>query len=204
VKVKIYAEGGGEGELYDTLFRRGWAKFFERAGLTSRLPSVVRGQSRERAYDLFKTAAQRADPDELPILLVDSEDPVSPEHTTWQHLRATDTWARPTGVADDQVFLMVQVMETWFVADRETLRQYFGPAFKMQALPAWQDLEAVGKERIYQALDSATRDCRARRYAKQRQPTAKISFDLLAALDPAAVEQKCPHAHALPEKLRSL
>jgi hypothetical protein len=98
---------------------------------------------------------------------------------------------------------MVQVMETWFVADQDTLRAFFGPGFKAQAFPAWQDLEAIDKDRIYEALDSATRDCGPRRYAKGRRPTARISFELLAALNPTPVEQKCPHAHALLQKLRS-
>lgn len=31
MSFKIYIEGGGEGQLLDTLFRQGWKQFFERA-----------------------------------------------------------------------------------------------------------------------------------------------------------------------------
>lgn len=79
VKVKIYAEGGGEGQLLDTLFRQGWTEFFKKAGLAGKMPSVVRGKGRGRTYDLFKTAMKNRKANELPLLLVDSEAPVKVE-----------------------------------------------------------------------------------------------------------------------------
>jgi hypothetical protein len=56
VSVKVYIEGGGEGQLLDTLFRQGWRQFFEAAGFAGRMPSVVRGQGRAQTFDLFATA----------------------------------------------------------------------------------------------------------------------------------------------------
>jgi hypothetical protein len=116
VRTRIYIEGGGEGRLYDTLFRRGWSEFFEAAGLSGRMPRVVRGKGRGQTFDLFSTAVSNPRPGVLPLLLVDSEDPVQLGHTVWQHLKARDDWDQPEGT-DDQAFLMVQVMETWFLAD---------------------------------------------------------------------------------------
>ena len=54
-------------------------------------------------------------------------------HSTWRHILDRDKWHRPEGVGDDQDFLMVQVMETWFLADRAALQEYFGAKFKEKA-----------------------------------------------------------------------
>ncbi len=196
MRARIYAEGGGEGQLLDTLFRQGWSAFFRSAGLEGRMPSVVRGKSREHAFDLFVTAVRNPRPGVLPLLLVDSEEAVDPGHSAWQHLKALDGWDQPEGVADDQAFLMVQVMEAWFLADRALLRRYFGSALREKHLRAWPDLEAVPKARVLGALEAATAAC-GTRYAKGR-----VSFDLLAQLDSRAVEAPCPHAAELLNRLR--
>ena len=125
VRVRIFIEGGGTAS--DEVFTEGWRKFFVAAGLLGQMPRVVRGEGREQTFDKFKTALQRRRPNELPILLVDSEGPVASGHSAWQHLLNHDNWNQPAGADDDSVYLMVQVMETWFLADREALRGFFGP-----------------------------------------------------------------------------
>ena len=124
--VKIYVEGGGDGSLLDSLFREGWANFFKAAGLSGRMPRVIRGKGRQNTYKLFNTAVEHPTPDTLPLLLVDSEDPVLPNHTPWEHLKRRDGWDQPAGAGADDAFLMVQVMETWFLADLQAVRTYFG------------------------------------------------------------------------------
>ena len=47
---------------------------------------------------------------------------------------------------------MVQVMETWLLADRQALRRYFGPQFADSALPHWPELERVPKDAVLDAL----------------------------------------------------
>jgi hypothetical protein len=199
VKVKVYAEGGGEGELLDVLFRQGWNEFFKAAGLEGRMPRIVRGKGRTRTFDLFLTAVSNGGPNDLPLLLVDSEGPVKPGQTSWQHLKTRDNWDKPNGAADDQVFLMVEVMETWFIADKQMLAGYFGANFRANQIPAWPSLEAVPKKIIFETLDNATAGCGRKRYSK-----GKVSFELLRRLNPNAVEPSCPHAKALLERLRGL
>lgn len=198
MRVKLYIEGGGEGHLLDTLFRQGWKQFFEAAGLSGKMPSVVRGQGRKQTLDLFVTAVANPRGGTLPLLLVDSEDPVEEGHSVWQHLEARDGWTRPPGAADDQAFLMVQVMETWFLADRNMLRRYFGNSLRENHLPQWPVLEAVPKRSVFDALAKATAGCR-KHYAK-----GKVSFELLGLLSPPLVEAACPHAKALLERLRGI
>jgi hypothetical protein len=59
VKVRLFVEGGGPGELPDKTFRQAWRRFFEAAGLAGKLPKVVRGESRNETFDKFKTAVRK-------------------------------------------------------------------------------------------------------------------------------------------------
>lgn len=195
----LYIEGGGDGnQQLETLFRHSWRTFFEAAGLKDHKPRVVRGGGRKRTFDLFARAIKAPDPQRVPLLLVDSESSVAAGHSVWQHLQTHDGWNCPPNADDDQGFLMVQVMETWFLADRDSLKRYFGANFKENALKQWPQLEAVPKEKVLGALEQATAHC-AKRYAK-----GKVSFELLAQIDPALVEAACPHAKALLDRLKTL
>ena len=197
VTATLYIEGGGEGKDLRARFREGWKKFFDSAGVGGRT-KIVRGAGRRQTFDRFATAVSDSSPGMLPFLLVDSEGPVVLGHSVWQHLHVRDGWHRPANAGDDRAFLMVQVMETWFLADREALRSYFGTGFGENALRAWPNLEDVPKSRVFEALERATASCR-KRYSKGR-----VSFELLAQVDPAQVEAACPHAKAFLNELRAL
>ena len=126
------------------------------------------------------------------MLLVDSESPVYVPATAaqpWQHLRARDGWERPPRATDEQCHLMVQVMESWFLADREALGAYYGQGFRAGSLPQNPLIEDVGKDDVLNGLEQATRDTSKGRYNKGRD-----SFDLLARLDPAKVTSASPYA----------
>ena len=194
----IYIEGGGDrNENLERLFRRAWTKFFTAADIDGRLPRVVRGGSRSRTFDLFRKAVANSDPDRVPLLLVDSEEAVQEGRSPWQHLNARDNWSPPDGAGDDRAFLMVQVMETWFLADREALRRHFGSRFRENALPQWPRLEDVPKASVLAALKDATFRC-SPPFTK-----GKVSFQLLAEINPGLVETACPHAKCLLQRLRT-
>lgn len=125
VTATLYIEGGGEGKDLHIRFRKGWRAFFSAAGVDSRT-KIVRGGGQQRTFKRFASAVSDLQPDTLPLLLVDSEDPVAAGQSVWQHLSGRDGWKMPTGARHDQAFLMVQVMETWFLADRDALRRFFG------------------------------------------------------------------------------
>ena len=162
------------------------------------MPRVVRGKGRVQTFDMFLTALGSPRPGELPLLLVDGEAPVARGHTVWQHLKAQADWDRPHGAGDDRAFLMVQVMETWFLADQALLREYFGAGLREQHLRAWPVLEALTKDTVITALVQATAGC-SKSYSK-----GKVSYELLAKLNTESVEARCPHAKALLDRLRNL
>ena len=195
--VKLYIEGGGDNRRLAAQFREGWASFFEAAGLRGRMPRVVRGGPREQTFRQFRSEVAKPGSGTLPLLLVDSEVPVAVGHSVWEHLHAHDRWTKPASAGDDDAFLMVQAMETWFLADRDSMRAIFGPRFVESALRRWPALEAVPKATVLDALKRATVDC-PKRYSK-----GQVSFTLLAQVDPARVEDACPHAKALLKRLKA-
>ena len=196
VRIRIFIEGGGIAS--DEVFTEGWRKFFFAAGLTGRMPRVVRGEGREQTFDKFKTALQRRRANELLLLLVDSEGPVVAGHSAWQHLRNWDNWNHPPGADDDSAYLMVQVMETWFIADRDALRRFFGASLSESPFGQWPNLEEVHKDTVLNVLERATSNCR-KPYGK-----GKVSFELLGQINPQTVAAACPHADQLLTHLRTL
>ena len=200
MKVTIYIEGGGPGPKADARFRESWSTFFGRSGL-KKPPAIRRGKGRRETHDDYANHLRNRPTSGLALLLVDSEDLVAPGKSVWQHLkeRKDDSLAKPAGAAQDDAFLMICCMETWFLADRKALAAFFGQGFNEKAIPAWAKLEEVPKRDVLDALDRSTKACGPRQYAK-----GELSFDLLAQIDPNQVEQQCPSAKNLLDRLRTL
>ena len=184
VSVKLYVEGGGKSLKAEC--RKGFTKFLEKAGLQGMMPRVLPYGSRERTYDGFRIARNAGDASAM--LLVDSERPVT-EAGPWQHLNSTNGWDRPAGTTDDQCHLMVQVMESWFLADQAALELFYGQGFRSQALPANPNIEQVPKQDVLDRLAQATRDTGKGSYKK-----GSLSFEILEKLDPSKVRNASPYA----------
>ena len=187
--VKLYVEGGGDSADLKAACREGFTTFITRAGIANR-PRVVACGSRGNAFESFRTAVRLGQP---AMLLVDSEEQVAADHARgdadgwqpWRHLtqRNGDHWEKPDGGNEQDCHLMVQCMESWFIADRETLARFFGAGFDVRKLPRSPKIEAVPKQVIYNSLHLATRGCDGKgEYHKGRH-----SFKLLACIDPGKV-----------------
>src|SRR5690606_32766213 len=148
-------------------------------------PRVSPEGSRREAYDAFCAALGRAGPEDQIWLLVDSEAPVSVEDP-WDHVkqREGDGWAKPSGATANHLHLMVEFMETWFLADPDALEAYFGKGFRRAALPKRSDIESICKADVSACLRAATKDTKSGPYGK-----GKHSFALLARLDAAKLER---------------
>lgn len=197
--VKLYVEGGGDSASLKTACREGFTTFITSAGLKKR-PRVVACGSRQDAFDSFCTAIAAG---EDAMLLVDSEAPVAAtsqqgddasKWLPWPHLkqRVGDGWDKPQVSHDTDCHLMVQLMESWFLADRDALKAFFGNGFKENQLPAAQRaIEGIAKADVYAALQNATADC------KTKAPYGKgeHSFKILARISPAKVIAASPWAN---------
>jgi hypothetical protein len=130
VKVTIYVEGGGDGKYQHIQCRQGFRRLIEKSGFAGKMPFIFACSGRNAAFDDFKTAMRSKPPTDYPMLLVDSEDPIAGNVTSWNHLRMRDDWIPPASVSDDQAQLMVTCMETWLMADRSALREIFGASLQ--------------------------------------------------------------------------
>lgn len=199
MKVKIYIEGGGDSKSQHVQCREGFRKLFENAGFAGRMPRTVAGGGRDSTFEAFKTAAAIGSQDAVPMLLVDSEDPVSAP-TVWEHLQVRDGWERPADVTDDQAQLMVTCMETWIMADRAALNRAFGSPLQTSALLPLSALETRPRDAVQDVLAHATRNCgRDKAYNKGRR-----SFQVLAYLNPETLKQRLPYFRRLVETLDRL
>lgn len=183
VNVKIFVEGGGDSKKLHVRSREGFRKLITNSGFMGRMPSIVSCGGRKNAYDLFGTFLKSAKRDEFPMLLVDSEDPVTTG--PWDHLKVRDNWDRPVGARDDQAQLMATCMETWMMADPEALREFFGTCLRESALLPARDLERRSRQELLEALKHATEDCgRNKRYDKDER-----SFQILGELNPETLQE---------------
>jgi hypothetical protein len=195
--VKLYVEGGGDGKDLQIECRRGFREFLEKAGLKGKMPAITACGGRRFAYEDYCTAIANG---EAAMLLVDSEAPIAVHQTgkpdewrPWQHLktRQGDGWDKPQGGQEADCHLMAQCMESWFLADRATLKAFFGQHFNENALPpAAITVETIAKTAVLDSLKKATRHCQPKgSYGK-----GDHSFKLLAQLDPAKVAATSPWA----------
>ena len=199
VSVKVYVEGGGDSNQLRRQCRNGFREFFIKAGLEGRMPRVVACGSRQRAYDQFCASINDAEAGSFIVLLVDSEAAVAASDSPWEYLKKRDKWTQPSVAEDDSAQLMVQCMEAWFVADRQSLSDYFGKDFNAAALPARDDVEAIAKDDLERTLKQASSSCSK---GKGTYRKGRHSFELLECLDPSKVMESSPHARRLIDTLR--
>ena len=199
MSVRIYVEGGGETNPLKTECRRGFAEFFAKFIPSGKQPRIIACGSRNEALSDFRTALKMNHKDHV-VLLVDAEAPLAPGQSIWAHLKQRDGWEPPAGATDENTHLMVQCMESWFIADPAELGEYFGQGFQASALPRNRNIESIAKLDLFRALENATRQA----HKKGVYSKGGHSFALLARIDPAKVRNASPQAERLAGVLLSL
>ena len=195
MSIKIHVEGGGGQDRINTLCRKGFSEYFAKIAPENRKPRVVPSGSRRSAYEDFcisiRTERHKY---ELILLLVDSEDPVANRHTAWQHLkqRPDDNWDKPPDANDQSAHLMVQCMESWFLADKDTLERYFGHGFLRHSLPGNANIESIPKSDVLSGLEHAVGPTTQRHYHKTDHGS-----ELLGLINPEKVGNASARARTL-------
>jgi len=180
VNSRLYLEGGGDSKEGRIRCREGFRKLLEQSGFLGKLPRLTACGGRANVFDDFKTSLASRN-NGFVAMLIDSEDPLEDLERAWDHLKRRDGWVNPPGATDEQVFFMTTCMETWIVADRIALRDYFRATLHESALPSLVDLEKRERGDILKQLTHATRDC-SNAYSKGR-----CSFEVLGKLNPSAL-----------------
>ena len=202
--VKLFVEGGGSSKSLHTECRMAFSSFLKKAGFVGHMPRIVACGSRNEAYSDYCTAINNG---ETAVLLVDSEAPVIiPPGTTeeyeswkpWHHLKnrrspngqMTDNWDKPQGGSEIDCHLMVESMESWFLADPEALKTYYGKDFCDNALPKNPNIEELAKEKVLESLKHATNHTQKGVYDKGRH-----SFELLGCISQKKVTHQSQWAN---------
>ncbi len=178
-EIRVYFEG-------DRRLREGFAKFFDtlrdearkrRAGFE--LISSRDGESATRDFEL----ALRTHRGAWNILLRDSEGPLGdcPSHA-------------------ESIFWMVEMMESWFHADKDALARFYGSDFNRNALKANPNVEEIPKNDVISGLRDATRHTSKGSYFDHK---ATHGCGLLARIDPVLVQEAAPNCQRMFEAVRN-
>ena len=126
--IRIYIEGDkkllpGFRQFLDSIYHKGKSIDLSACGANS----IADLMSGIRRY-----------PDSTHVLLIDSEGPLAAN--PYQGVRQHDHWDDQVGgnITDYHLNFMVQVMESWFLADRDALKAYYGQGFRKAHCPPIQ------------------------------------------------------------------
>ena len=194
-EIRVYFEG-------DSALRKGFNNFLKseidlarQRGLGFNL--IAGGSTAETIKDFM--IAARTHKDAINIVLIDSDKPDNGNLIA--DLKQRESWDTEAGaeIQDDQIHFMVQVMESWFLADRDALKKYYKQGFREKQLPGNPNVERISKSDVINGLVNATRNIRKKKYHKTRHAP-----DLLSNLDVAKICSNAPACNRLFRSLRSL
>src|SRR5260221_11707978 len=156
-KIMVYIEGEGGGgttgkqKHLDGEFRKSWKKFLQPLADQATNKGIARfqcipGRGGVTTAETFSKPLPK-DEGALRILIIDSEGPVSDNTKPWKALKKT----RPGWADDKNCYLMVQCLETWLLADVESLKQHYNwhkKCFRDNNLKVWQNLEPIARKKL--------------------------------------------------------
>jgi hypothetical protein len=142
-ELRIYFEG-------DSRLRPGFHRFLKE------IVEATRGRCLFRLIDAKGTPVQdyyngiKANPDAWNVLLLDSDGPADRNHE--ELCRGKKIEPSRSG----SVFWMVQIMESWFLADVAKLRVHFGNRFREGAAIGNPKVEEIPKADVLSRLNAAS------------------------------------------------
>jgi Domain of unknown function (DUF4276) len=182
-EIRIYYEGG-------RLLKPGFHAFF----------TTLRERAREKRCNFHLIAAKgtpgrdfriaiKTHPDAWNILLKDSEGPDSGALSA--SFCKQNEWSQSHA---ESIFWMVEVMESWFHADKAALERFYGPGFKRNALKANPNVERISKKDLKDGLSAATKGTSKGDYFDHKTSHGP---ELLAAIKPDLVQDAAHHCQKL-------
>ena len=181
-EIRVYYEG-------DPLLKPGFHAFF----------AALRVRARQRRCG-FRLIAAKGTPcqdfqiaiethrDAWNILLKDSEEPDSGSLSI--SLCQQNGW---DASQSESIFWMVEMMESWFDADKDALERFYGSEFRRQALKANPRVEQISKKDLKAGLSAATGNTRKGDYFDHKTTHGTA---LLEAINPDLVRQAAPNCQS--------
>jgi hypothetical protein len=174
MEIRLYFEG-------DDKLRRGFRTFFSRMALGNIRPVATNGTPVQDYED-----GLRSHPAAINLLLLDSDE--MPERR-----------AQLSEYPKERVFWMIEMMESWFLADKAALKKFYRRDFNESALPPRQDVEKIAKRDVENGLREFSRHTKKGLYHK-----TKHAPDILELIDPALVRKAASECERLFQVLGQL
>lgn len=196
-EIRIYIEGDTKqkGKFNTIALREGFNHFFGELIVAAKDKNIVLrlimcGSKFETFKDFLN--ATKSYQDSFVVFLVDSDAPVDENETAKSFLQNQNPLWHLSEVEENQCHLMVQIMESWFLADKSELAEFYGQNFNRNALAKNKNIEKIAKIDVENGLANATTGTQKGEYHKTRHG-AKI----LELISPQKVRAAAPHCEKL-------
>lgn len=197
MEIKLYVEGGGKGSHKRATIKlqQGFDSFFGDLKAAAREKKIsfkiIPAGNTQSTYDDFIFSVANS-PQSFNLLLVDSDEAIAANQTARAFLQNKHKKWNLQTVADERCHLMVQIMESWFLADVDALKSFYGKEFKESAIPKNKNVEKIAKETVEKSLQTATAKTTKAEYHKIEHG-AKI----LELINSQKVRAAAPHCEKL-------
>lgn len=196
-EIRIYIEGDTKqkGKFNTISLREGFYNFFgeliEKARAKNIAFRLILCGSKYETFKDFLNAA-RSYKESFVIFLLDSDAPLDDNETPKTFLQRQNPLWDLQEAEENQCHLMIQLMESWFFADKEKLAEFYGQRFNLNSLSKNVNVEKIPKADVENGLANATRNTQKGEYHKTRHG-AKI----LELINTQKVRASAPHCEKL-------
>lgn len=193
-EVIIYIEGDTKqkGKNSAITLRQGFREFFKNLTEDIKVPIDLKlGGAREITIKIFLSEIGDY-PTSFQVLLVDAEKEIDEKETPKMFLQKISPKFDFKNVRDEQCHLMAQTMESWFLADKEKLAEFYGKGFNLNALPKNTNVEKIAKADVEAGLKNAVRATSKKEYKK-----GEHAGEILRLIDSNKVQEAAPHCEKL-------
>jgi hypothetical protein len=184
-EIRVYYEG-------DRLLKAGFSQFFGQLRSSAEMRrcrfQLIAGGSGSTACLDFGLALE-THPDAWNILLKDSEGPYA--GVSSESLCREYGWDRSHR---GSIFWMVEMMESWFHADKDAVEEFYGRGFKKSSLKANSKVEEISKNDLKKGLKAATKNTQKGDYFDNKTSHGPM---LLSAISPVKVQKAAPNCRRL-------
>lgn len=197
-EIIFYIEGDTkrQGNSNAITFRQGLREFFGSLAKEINVPIDFKiGGARETTIKIF--LSENGDyPASFQVLLVDAEGEVDEKDTPKAHLKKISDKFDFKNVKEEQCHLMAQMMESWFLGDKEKLAEFYGKGFNLNALPKNTNVEKISKATVRASLLKAVSETSKKYYKK-----GEHAGEILKMIDSNKVRKAAPHCERLFEAI---
>ncbi len=196
-EIRIYIEGDTKhkGKNTDITLRQGFNYFFrELIDKAKNKNTTLRPITYGSKFETFKKFLDGLEeyPESFVLFLLDSDAPIDENETPKSFLQKQNPLWHLQDAEENQCHLMVQVMESWFFADKDKLAEFYGQNFNRNALAKNTNVEKIPKATVESGLANATRNTQKGEYHKTRH-----GAKLLELINPQKVREAAPHCEKL-------